>query len=215
LSEAVGNGAARRFPSSTGFSYACLRCLRCCHDKLIQVNPYEAARLARNLGVTTSIFIEECLESGLYLKRRDDGSCVFLGREGCAVHPDRPLVCRLYPLGRHIDKEGAESFSLLPGHRSPRCVTGSDGSVLDYIREQGATQYIAEADAYLQVLQRLFVAWWAAVPDPGDDPAPVAEVNEEAPPDLKDVDRALAAWSAAHGQPGPPASRNGPPCTAA
>lgn len=32
------------------FSYVCNRCRRCCHHKLIRVNPYEIARLARNQG---------------------------------------------------------------------------------------------------------------------------------------------------------------------
>ena len=29
------------------------------------------------------------------LKQTESGACVFLGAEGCMVHPDRPLVCRL------------------------------------------------------------------------------------------------------------------------
>ena len=45
-----------------------------------------------------------------------DAQMLFLGERGCTVHADRPLVCRLYPLGRHIDEHGAESFYHLEPH---------------------------------------------------------------------------------------------------
>lgn len=41
------------------FGYTCNRCTNCCRNKLIQVNPYEIARLARHKGVGTSAFAAE------------------------------------------------------------------------------------------------------------------------------------------------------------
>src|ERR1700752_4896509 len=100
-------------PQSQVFGYKCHRCMRCCYDKRIQINPYESARLARNLGQTTTEFRSAWTEdgAGTVLKQTDTGACIFLGNDGCTVHPDRPLVCRLYPLGRRVRADGSESFS--------------------------------------------------------------------------------------------------------
>ncbi|MEM0026523.1 MAG: YkgJ family cysteine cluster protein [Ignisphaera sp.] len=41
----------------------------------------------------------------LALNSKDDGSCIFLSKEGkCRVHPYKPLVCRFYPFV-YIEKE--------------------------------------------------------------------------------------------------------------
>ena len=93
------------------FGYFCHACSRCCQGKVIQVNPYEIARLARHLDVSTGAFQEKWTEGGkgTVLARTEDDACVFLGRGGCTVHGDRPLVCRLYPLGRQYFPDGTES----------------------------------------------------------------------------------------------------------
>src|SRR5262245_22789218 len=97
---------------STPFGYVCRRCSRCCSDKQIQINPYEVARLARAKGQSTSEFRAAWTEDGqgTVLREKEDGTCVFLGPRGCEVHRDRPLVCRLYPLGRIVRSDGSEHF---------------------------------------------------------------------------------------------------------
>jgi Fe-S-cluster containining protein len=93
------------------FSYDCHACRRCCHDKVIRLNPYEVARLAQNRGISTTVFLAQYTGAqGTVLKQVDHGACVFLTPEGCGVHADRPLVCRLYPLGRHVTSERGEDF---------------------------------------------------------------------------------------------------------
>ena len=135
---------------SEPFGYVCHRCLRCCRDKVIQVNPYEVARLARNRGQTTTEFRAAWTEDGegTLLKRRDDGTCVFLTAEGCGVHPDRPLVCRLYPLGRHMAPDGTESWS----HATPHPQTEGDytitGMIADFLKSQDVEMFMNAADKY-------------------------------------------------------------------
>jgi Fe-S-cluster containining protein len=106
----------------TPFGFSCNRCLQCCRDKKIQVNPYEIARLAARLGISTTVFIAEHTDAGgVHLRFDDEGACVFLDAQGCSVHEDRPLVCRLYPLGRHLDGSDIETFSEVepePGARA-------------------------------------------------------------------------------------------------
>ena len=197
-----------RRPADAAFSYACHRCRRCCHDKLIQVNPYEIARLARNRGVGTTAFIAAFLEEQPYLRRQADGACVFLGPEGCTVHPDRPLVCRLYPIGRHVRSDGRVEYSQLDGHPDSAGVFGRDCTIAGYLANQKVADFVSAADRYLAVLQRLYDAWreapGAAAPVSYDS-ALMGEVEEpdsahgDHPPDLLDLDRAVAEHCRSHG----------------
>jgi Fe-S-cluster containining protein len=144
-----------RLTRSSPYAYACGACSRCCRDKVIPVNPYEVARLAAARSVSTSRFLAECTD-GVALKRREDGTCIFLGTGGCTVHADRPLVCRLYPLGRRIDAEGAETFHHATPHPQTAGVYSERGTVQSYLDSQGAAPFLAAADAYLAVFERLF-----------------------------------------------------------
>lgn len=136
------------------FSYTCNRCNRCCRDKRIQVNPYEVARLARNRGVSTGTLIDRFIDpEQMALRQREDGTCVFLGNEGCTVHEDRPLVCRLYPLGRVV-RGPQERWIVLPPAPGSEGVVGADGAVSDYVRQQGAIPYMHASEAYHSVIER-------------------------------------------------------------
>lgn len=138
------------------FSYRCNACSRCCHDKRIQVNPYEIARLAANRGLSTGDFIAQYLENdGPYLRFTDDGACAFLGPGGCTVHPDRPLVCRLYPLGRHVSAEHGERFIHATPHPQTEGVYGTDGTVADFLDSQQAAAFIDAADRYHSLVDEL------------------------------------------------------------
>jgi Fe-S-cluster containining protein len=140
------------------YSYACHACNRCCRNYRIQVNPYEVLTLARHLGLSTTAFIAEYLEQGPYLAHKDSGACVFLGPSGCAVHPARPLVCRVYPLGREISASGEERFLHMRPHPETEGEYGEDGTIADYLEAQGATPYIGAADRYFSLFHRLLGA---------------------------------------------------------
>jgi Fe-S-cluster containining protein len=195
---ALSGDAALRFPGETPFSYACNRCRNCCHDKLIQVNPYEAARLAHNLALSTTAFIREHLENSVYLRRRADGSCGFLGPQGCTVHQDRPLVCRLYPLGRHVGASGEVRFSHLEPHPETKGIYGRAGTVTDYLAQQDVAAFVAAADRYLAVLQELYDAWRRA-PASLDTDSPQSGSDRDPAPEFLDLDRAVADYCAGRG----------------
>ena len=146
----AGHIPGRRLSRRTPFSFSCARCCRCCRDKIIRLNPFETARLSRNLGMSTTRFLRDHTDAGgTSLRRKPDGTCPFLSSDGCAVHPDRPLVCRLYPLGRHVAGDGGESFSrsvLEPGCEGG---LGRKGSVQGYLDTQGAGPFIEAVDRYL------------------------------------------------------------------
>lgn len=157
-----------KLSADTPFSFDCKQCLRCCYGKRIQINPYEAARLSRNLDISTTEFTEKYTASnGTVLGWTDRGSCVFLDSHGCSVHPDRPLVCRLYPLGRHVSAGGEETFSELDREQGCEGFYGASGQIVRYLGEQGAKPFVEAADRYLELLWKLTAVAKQTAVDPG------------------------------------------------
>lgn len=145
-----------RYTGDSAFSYACHACSRCCHDKIIHLNPYEVARLAQHLCIGTSEFLAQYTAAGgIALKRVKDGACIFLTENGCAVHAARPLVCRIYPLGRHVTAQGDEWFAELAPHPETEGTYGTVGTVNQYLMAQGAAPYMEAVDRYLDVVGRM------------------------------------------------------------
>jgi Fe-S-cluster containining protein len=185
-------------PRSQVFGYTCHRCMRCCYNKRIQINPYESARLARNLEQTPTEFRSAWTEdgAGTVLKQADTGACIFLGVDGCTVHTDRPLVCRLYPLGRHVRADGTESFTLTEGHPQSAGEFANDGTIAEFLEGQNVAPFTRAADEYFQ--------WLCAAQDflgaegPPDWPVNPEETANLAA-DLFDFDVSVAAYCAATG----------------
>jgi uncharacterized protein len=85
---------------------------------------------------------------GIYLAQRDNGAYEFLNVQGCTVHPDRPLVCRVYRLGRHVSEDGSERFSRLETHPLSKGEVTSNGTITAYLESQGAGPFMKAADEY-------------------------------------------------------------------
>jgi len=176
---------------SAPFGYRCTRCSRCCVDKGIQINPYEAARLARRLGETGAEFRARRSDggTGIRLARTGTGACIFLGPDGCTVHSDRPMVCRVYPLARHIHEDGRIWFTHLGLEPRPGGDYTVTGRVADYLEQQGAERFIAANDAYF----RWYCKASAALAAAGIEQGAAAGAA-----DLWDMDAAVSAHCAAH-----------------
>ncbi|MFZ5775764.1 MAG: YkgJ family cysteine cluster protein [Thermodesulfobacteriota bacterium] len=187
-----------RLVRNSPFSYDCQGCCRCCQHKRIRVNPYEVARLANGLGISTTDFLGRySRNSGTELQVDGEDRCVFLTGKGCGVHPDRPLVCRLYPLARHTDNQTGEYFSLLPPHPQTQGLIGQKATVRDYLSGQGAEPFITVTDRYLSFVGKLAAfllesekkEWREKLrtADPVSDMLPVSE--------LLDMDLALTRFA--------------------
>ncbi len=96
----------------------CAGCHSCCQGMgdSIGLDPWDVWNLCRGTGRSLEELInggyaELGLDDGLVLphlrmRRRQDGqeACGFLSEEGrCLVHPFRPGICRLFPLGRYYE----------------------------------------------------------------------------------------------------------------
>jgi Fe-S-cluster containining protein len=181
------------------FSYQCNQCSRCCRHYSIKVNPYEVARLARNRDMTTTAFIHDfTTDQGTVLKREPRGACVFLGERGCTVHVDRPLVCRLYPLGRDDSQANGERFhriDAVPGSLGTFADTetlandNASPTVHDYLVSQGAELFIDAVDAY----SRLLALMLAKLREMDTE---LIVNNDATPAMLMDIDAFLAAEGA-------------------
>ncbi len=177
--------AARRQP----FGYICRACNHCCPHKYIQVNPYEVAGLARHLGITTTEFHTVFTENrGAILKRDADNVCLFLTDYGCGVYPERPLVCRLYPLGRTLAPDGSEEWSRVAPHPESRGEYNEKGTIGAFVTAQGAEPFLQAADDYGEWVRIASIALG------GGDVAIPAD-------GLIDMDAAIATYCA--GQPEP------------
>ncbi len=188
----ASGGVSRR---ASLFSYACNRCRLCCYGKGIRVNPYEVLRLARRRGISTTEFLKHYTgNGGIELARTADEACVFLGPEACTVHPDRPLVCRLYPLGRRVSQDDEVFFELTP-HPETKGVYGKGATVQDFLEAQGAEPFIDAARRYAELRQRLAAtlpAAFAAAPELEAEARATAESYQDGGdpgvPELLDID---------------------------
>jgi hypothetical protein len=199
----------------TPFSFACRACGRCCSGKIIMTGPHEVLGLARLLGVSTTEFLARYGDhGGTALRFGDDGRCPFVSAEGCRVHPRRPLVCRLYPLGRATDGEGRESFALHPKEEGCRGEFGTDGTIADFLDSQGVAPYIEWSVRYGELYRRMLgllekldveVKIEASAAGGGSGGAGPADEGEGREADRapispwQDVDASLADYCAARG----------------
>jgi Fe-S-cluster containining protein len=123
------------------------------------LNPYELLRLARDRGITVEELIRDYTEEGGTILKFEgpDSACVFLGPGGCTVHSARPLVCRLYPLGRYVPPEGGEGFAVHPGHPESAGVFAASSELQPsdtigaYLDSQIVESHIAAAAKYFEL----------------------------------------------------------------
>jgi len=192
---------AQSLGPATPFSYRCTRCNRCCTGKRIQVNPYEVARIARARGVSTAEARDRFTVDSV-LRQDSEDRCIFLGEHGCSIHGDRPLVCRLFPLGRVIESGGAVHFVRVDPSWA-HGEFGEAGVVADFVEAQGAAPFIAAADAYFDWYCRARAR--ACEPlvagAPGNERGGIEKgaIEGSRLDDLLDIDSQLAAWCGARG----------------
>jgi Fe-S-cluster containining protein len=141
----------------TPFSFVCRACGHCCAGKIIMAGPHEVLGMARLLGIGTTDFLALYTEhGGTVLRFGADGRCVFLRSDGgCGVHPRRPLVCRLYPLGRATDGAGDEKFARHAKEAGCQGEFGTDGTIADFLASQGVAPYIEWSRRYGELFRRM------------------------------------------------------------
>lgn len=100
----------------------CTGCSACCHGmgKSIVLDPLDIYRLTVSLEMSFEALMQQYIELNVAdgvilpnLKMTEQGeACGFLNEKGrCSIHPHRPGICRLFPLGRYY-KDGTFHYFL-------------------------------------------------------------------------------------------------------
>lgn len=110
----------------------CRGCSSCCRGmgSSAILDPLDMFRLTAQLSLSFEELMRDKIElnvvDGVILPNlkmdEEDEACGFLDAEGrCGIHPYRPGVCRLFPLGRYYEEgEGGRSFRyFLQVHECP------------------------------------------------------------------------------------------------
>ena len=145
----------------------CTREGSCCHGNQVLLNPWELALLASQNKLTTKDFKNTFTEDGgirlkfngkenKYLKK----SCSLYSEEiGCSSHENRPLACRLFPIGRQIQENKSAYFfegEQFPCFKECPNVTNLKSLKLEeYLKGQKIKNHEYAQDAYLEVTQNL------------------------------------------------------------
>lgn len=99
----------------------CKGCSDCCHDmgNSITLDPYDIFRLTTGLNKSFEELLDDKIELNVIdgiilpnLKMNEKTlACGFLTDEGrCSIHPLRPGICRIFPLGRIYEDGGFKYF---------------------------------------------------------------------------------------------------------
>ncbi len=101
----------------------CKNCSVCCHGmgSSIVLDPYDFFILSNHLSLSFEAMLDKYIElnivdgvilPNLKMTGASDEKCVFLGDDNrCSIHPYRPSICRIFPLGR-LYENGSFSYIL-------------------------------------------------------------------------------------------------------
>ena len=101
--------------------HGCEGCSACCHGmgESIILDPYDVYRLekmegfsfAESIGRTIELNVVDGVILPNLMMSGEKESCGFLDQEGrCSIHPYRPGICRLFPLGRFYEEGSFRYF---------------------------------------------------------------------------------------------------------
>jgi len=65
----------------------CDGCTRCCHGDMLRLLPEDNPELYKTVPHAS-------MKGHLMLDHKPNGDCIYLNKEGCAIHSKRPLMCR-------------------------------------------------------------------------------------------------------------------------
>jgi hypothetical protein len=152
------------------------------------------------LGQATTEFCAAWTQegAGAVLLHTETRACVFLGGDGCTVHADRPLACRLYPLGLQLLESGVEQFVRLEPHPESSGAYTRTGTIASFLEANGVAPFLQATGEYFR---------WvcAARKHRGAAPRQWLDWREDTAfaGDLVDMDVAVTRYCAATGEPEP------------
>jgi hypothetical protein len=142
---------------------------QCCAGMRIALPPYDVLRLRQALGLGSRDFLDRYTEARtsprglpvrlLRMAAGDGTRCPWVGAQGCGVYAHRPMVCRLFPLGRSVepDAQGLPRQQLVL-QRLPIC-RGFDEArpctPRQWLEEQGLAPYLELDDRHSALVRHV------------------------------------------------------------
>lgn len=140
----------------------------CCRDLNQFLFPYDILRLKNNLGISSTIFLEQYTtlhtgpETGLPVvslktDKAPEFKCPFVTPSGCNVYKDRPSSCRTYPVARLLSRNResgrlSEYYALI---QEPHCFgfeNGKEQTVSEWIKDQEIEPYNEMNDIMMEII---------------------------------------------------------------
>ena len=119
LKEIADNLDKLRIGVDEPFKFHCTTCGKCCfHREDILLNPKDVYNIAKELGLTPQVMIEQYGETYIggdsrmpIVRLKPRGSvqrCPLLKNRKCSVHKNKPAVCAMFPIGRCLKMDEKE-----------------------------------------------------------------------------------------------------------
>lgn len=151
-------------PESHEFKFECAAdCWsKCCAKYSIILNPFDIDAISQFLGISTTAFIDTYCKT--YVGKNSlfpivslitSPRCVFNINGPCKIYSVRPVVCRLYPVGRGIivntkTNEEQEKFIL---EKCKGMGKGKAYTIKSFLESQDAYKYLKITKAWLDIIK--------------------------------------------------------------
>ena len=143
----------------------CQGCSACCHGmgSSITLDPVDIFRLCTGLKTDFAGLMADKIELNIVdslilpnLKMTGKGeACIFLNAEGrCSIHPFRPGICRMFPLGRFYEDGSFKYFLQVHECPKPNKAKVKVKKWLDIAELKQYEQYIRDWHYYLKDLEK-------------------------------------------------------------
>jgi len=162
------------------FKFTCDRSGRCCRnrtDNSIILSPHDSYRLQQNLELGsadfTELYAQRVLGADSHLPMlllrfqrsgHRENKCPFLESSGCTVYQDRPLVCRMYPVGRMVDRDMKSYFFLTKAAEYCKLGRGKEYTIEQWLEETGSEPYCNWNDRFSSLYMEMDYEKFRALP---------------------------------------------------
>lgn len=144
----------------------CKECSACCQrmGNSIILDPYDSYRLVTNLSCTFETLLADKIElnvvNGIILPNLKMAGaserCAFLNEEDrCSIHPFRPGICRLFPLGRYYENHAFTYFLQVHECKYPNKAKVKVRKWIDTPDIKQNEQFVTEWHYFLKNIQNL------------------------------------------------------------
>lgn len=128
------------------FKFKCKKCGFCCDNTIIQLYPFDIYNICKTLNLTTqelhkSNFTKFLLDENQIPRciLNNKPNCKFKVNNLCEIYEDRPLRCKLFPIGRYFEKDKIEY--ILPKQKCQGFDTGQKQTVSEFLSEQEVSKF--------------------------------------------------------------------------